>query len=470
MWTPTGWLRRAPINSVARNQSDTQGEAIGPPHAIAAQRGRSGPPHARSHRAASALGVATLLGLVGCGSGASEIGILINLANSPARINRIGVTTSLDGKPGTVDQSEFPATGLSRFAVTVPGAASGNLNIDLKIYDVDRCTQGTAQVMASLPAARGTQVTANITQQSPRRCEPLLPCADRTLCTIQKTQNNKLWSIWAIAHNDVWAVGESATVLHWDGTTWALKSDGIPAGVSLSSVWASGPSDVWAVGGSSTATAGYIYRFDGSSWKQTHSGPRYINWVHGADKDTLFAVGTVSVTPSLPGVFLRWNSSTSAWDTISGTPSRDLFGVWVQSATEVWVAGGVGTLLRYNGMSLNPITIGATNDLQTVHGYVTSGGQTIVYAAGKTGIVVRYDGSPRITNVGSMTHNSVLATPEAVYVVSGSGTVYKSPGITDVFTPFTTGTETLLGVSLASNGIAWIVGTNGFTGYLDTRP
>lgn len=418
----------------------------------------------------STLSLGGLLSLGGCGSGSSEIGILINLSNTPMRTNRIGVTTSLDGKPGTMDKTEIPATGLTRFGVTVPSALSGNLKIDVKVYDVDHCTQGAAAVMASLPAARGTQVTADITAQMPRRCEPLLPCADRTLCTINKPQTNKLWSVWAISHSDIWAVGENSTVLHWDGTSWAPKADAVPPGVSFSGVWASGPSDVWAVGGNSSATTGYIYRFDGTTWKQTHSGPRYINWIHGSGKDEVYAVGTVSVTPSLPGAFLHWNSATSTWDTINGTPSRDLFGVWAGSATEVWVAGGVGTLFRYTGSVISPITVGATNDLQSVHGYVTSTGQTIVYAAGKAGIVVRYDGSPRITTAGTMTHNSVLATPEAVYLVSGGGTVYKSPGVTDVFTTFNAGSDTLLGIQQAPNGIAWVVGFNGFMGYLDTRP
>ena len=418
----------------------------------------------------ASLFVGGLLGLAGCGSGSSELGILINLANTPMRINRIAVTTTLDGKPGMMDQAEIPATGLTRFGVTVPSTASGTLNVDLKIYDVDRCTQGRAQVMASLPAARGTQVTATIAQQSPRQCEPLLPCADRTLCTQTKAQTNRLWSVWAIAHTDVWAVGDSSTALHWDGSAWSLKNDGIPAGISLSGVWASGPNDVWAGGANPNLSTGHIYRYDGTTWKQSHSGPRYINWIHGTSKDDIFAVGTTNAAGTVPGEFRRWNSATSTWDSLNSGVNRDLFAVFAFSPTDVWIAGGVGTLLRYNGTSVNPITVGATNDLQSVHGYVTSSGQTIVYAVGKAGIVVRYDGSPRVTTIGAMANNAVLATPEAVHVLSGGGTIYKSPGITDIFTAFTAGSDILYGAHQAGNGIAWIVGNTGFTGYLDTRP
>jgi hypothetical protein len=268
----------------------------------------------------------------------------------------------------------------------------------------------------------------------------------------------------------VWAVGDSSTALHWDGINWTLRVDGIPAGIDLSSVWASGPSDVWAAGGNKTVTAGYIYRYDGTRWVQTHSGPRYLNWIHGTSKNDIFAVGTTNAAGTVPGEFRRWNSATSTWDSLNSGVNRDLFAVFAFSPTDVWIAGGVGTLLRYNGTSVNPITVGATNDLQSVHGYVTSSGQTIVYAVGKAGIVVRYDGSPRVTTIGAMANNAVLATPEAVHVLSGGGTIYKSPGITDIFTAFTAGSDILYGAHQAGNGIAWIVGNTGFTGYLDTRP
>lgn len=417
-----------------------------------------------------ALFLGGLLGLSGCGSGSSDVGILINLANTPSRINKIAVKATLDGKPGMMDQADIAATGQTRLGVTVPATATGSLNIDLTIYDVDRCTQGKATVMTTLPTTRGAQLTASITQQVPRQCDPLLPCADRTLCTHSKTQTNRLWSIWAIAQNDVWAVGDSSTALHWDGLSWTLKADGLPAGIRLNGVWASGPNDVWAAGSSATLSMGYIYRYDGSRWTQTHSGPRFVNWIHGTSQNDIFAVGTTNATATVPGDFRRWNSATSTWDAILATPTRDLFGVFALSPTDVWIAGSLGTLLRYNGTSINPVTVGATNDLQAVHAYVTSSGQTIAYAVGLSGIVVRYDGAARVTTAGTMPLNGVLATPEAVYATSGGGTVFKSPGITDVFTAFNNGTDTLYGIQQAPNGIAWIAGDRGYTGYIDTRP
>ncbi|HNN96806.1 MAG TPA: hypothetical protein PKI03_31265 [Pseudomonadota bacterium] len=418
------------------------------------------------------VGLGAALLTASCGSGSTETGILINLANVPNRTSRIAVKTTLDGKPGTPDTSEFPASGLTRFGVTVPATSTGALNIDLTIYDADRCIQGNTTVMASLPAARGTQVTASISAQSPRKCEPLLPCADRTLCTQTKTQANRLWSAWALSNTDVWAVGDSSTVLHWDGKTWTPNNTGIPAGIALSGVWASAPDDVWAVGGNAAVTAGYIYHFDGTRWTQNYTGSRYLNWIHGTSKADIFVVGVSNSGATLPGDFRRYNPSTNTWDFISSGVNKDFFAVWANTPTDVWVAGGVGTFLRYNGTSVLSIPIGATNDLHAVHGYVTQSGQTIVYASGLGGIVLRYDGTstPRLNTAGTQLLNSVLATPEAVYVASSLGTVYKSEGVTDIFTSFSSGSDTLYAISLAPNGIGWIVGGGGFLGYIDTRP
>ena len=419
--------------------------------------------------AGGALLATSLCSLAGCG-GSSEIGLLINLSNLPSRTSRISVKGALDGKPAISDMGEIAGSGLTRFGISVPANASGSLSVDVTVYDADHCIQGNTSVMTALPVARGTALTASIGAQSPRKCEPLLPCADRTLCTQTKTQGNTVWSVWALSSTDVWAVGDASTVLHWDGKTWTPNNTGIPGGISLNGVWASASDDVWAVGGNTAVTAGYIFHFDGIRWNQSYTGTRVLNGIYGTSKNDIFVVGTTNAGATLPGDFRRYNATTNGWDFITSPVLRDLFAIWANSPTDVWVAGGVGTLLRYNGTSVVSIPIGATYNLQAVTGYVTQTGQTVVYAAGLGGLVVRYDGTPHLSSIGTMTLNAVLATPEAVYVATSTGAIYKSDGVTDIFSSFRSGTDTLYGLSLAPSGIGWVVGGGGFLGYIDTRP
>jgi hypothetical protein len=59
-----------------------------------------------------------------------------------------------------------------------------------------------------------------------------------------------LRAVWGTSSADVWAVGDDATVLHYDGTSWTRAH---VAGLgarhpNLYAVWASAPGHVW-IGG-----------------------------------------------------------------------------------------------------------------------------------------------------------------------------------------------------------------------------
>src|SRR5919106_1772367 len=97
---------------------------------------------------------------------------------------------------------------------------------------------------------------------------------------------NALYGIWGSSASDIWAVGASGTILHWNGSAWSSVTSGTKAG--LNAVWGSGPSDVWTVG----------------------SG----------------------------GIILHWNGS--AWSSEPSGTTDGLRGVWGSSATEVWAVGG----------------------------------------------------------------------------------------------------------------------------------
>src|SRR5438445_3430450 len=77
-------------------------------------------------------------------------------------------------------------------------------------------------------------------------------------------QGNHLHSAWGSASNDVWAVGEGGTILHWDGTAWSASASG--TGNLLYSVWGSASNDVWGVD-----DRGTILHWDGTAWSVSSS-------------------------------------------------------------------------------------------------------------------------------------------------------------------------------------------------------
>ena len=72
-------------------------------------------------------------------------------------------------------------------------------------------------------------------------------------------------SIWGSSGNDVFAVGEGGTILHYNGSAWSPMASGTTE--NLKGIWGSSGSDVFAVGAN-----GVILHYNGSAWSPMTSG------------------------------------------------------------------------------------------------------------------------------------------------------------------------------------------------------
>src|SRR2546422_11724983 len=80
-------------------------------------------------------------------------------------------------------------------------------------------------------------------------------------------QGNHLRSAWGSASNDVWAVGDRGTILHWDGGEWSASASGTEN--YLYSVWGSASNDVWVVD-----ERGTILHWDSTGWSASATETR----------------------------------------------------------------------------------------------------------------------------------------------------------------------------------------------------
>lgn len=124
--------------------------------------------------------------------------------------------------------------------------------------------------------------------------------------------------------------------------TWT--SEQLPG--TWSGIWAGSPSDIFAVGSSGT-----IRHFNGSSWDVQNGGTTndlYVVW--GDAPTNVFAAGS-------GGTILRYDGAT--WSPMAGAPSDNFFGVWASSPSDVFVVGLTG-LWHYAGSTWsNEISPGA---------------------------------------------------------------------------------------------------------------
>jgi hypothetical protein len=75
-------------------------------------------------------------------------------------------------------------------------------------------------------------------------------CSPSLWTSVPSGTTANLAGIWGSGPNDVWAVGGSGTILHWNGSAWSSVSSCITN--NLNGVWGSGANDAWAVGYSGT--------------------------------------------------------------------------------------------------------------------------------------------------------------------------------------------------------------------------
>lgn len=198
------------------------------------------------------------------------------------------------------------------------------------------------------------QVTANFTLSGgpgPGPTTPPAACAETNWCWSNPLpQGNLLRRVWGTSATNLWAVGDSGTILRYDGKVWAPIASGTTA--NLNYVWGVSDSDVWATG-----DAGTLLHWDGTKWSQLTLPSGFIQNLYGiwgnAANDVWFVHDSATATRSL----LRWNGTQLSAPTNS--PATNLRPLYGASANEVFTGGSSG--YRYDGS--NWVSSGSFNSL-----------------------------------------------------------------------------------------------------------
>jgi len=153
-----------------------------------------------------------------------------------------------------------------------------------------------------------------------------------------------LYDIWGSSKNDVFAVGgNNGEILHYDGVKWTLMRKAL-VDQQLYGIWGYSPQDVFAVG-----SGGVILHYDGETWSEMDSGTVFtLNDIWGTTPDNIFAVGNA-------GTILHYNGE--MWSAASNV-GRNLYGVWGSSNQDVYAVGdgpyvnpASGSIFYYDGKS-----------------------------------------------------------------------------------------------------------------------
>ncbi|MFT5430721.1 MAG: hypothetical protein ACI9OJ_001397 [Myxococcota bacterium] len=187
--------------------------------------------------------------------------------------------------------------------------------------------------------------------------------------------NVDLYGIWGSAPDDIWAVGADGTTARFNGSSWTADKI-VGANADLRAVWGSDPNNVWAVGASWSGT----WHFDGTQWTKTTAPGGDMRDIHGSSATNVIMVGRY-------GSIRHWDGTN--WTTAIAPGSPDLYSVHVVSTTEAYAVGEAGVVLLWDGTVWTPMDTPTKKNLRAVW----ANGPIDVYAVGDASTLLHYDGN-----------------------------------------------------------------------------
>lgn len=353
-------------------------------------------------------------GLAGCGSAEPDnYALLVNVDGLPTDAAKLIVEAQLDGKPSSTQPLEV-MTKLTRFGVRLPKTTQGTLTLSIDVRDAQNCKLGNASLMQSLSGGYRDELRATVSPLAMKDCGAPPACAPGVLCwSSPKPQGNGVKSIWSVAQNDAWAVGDVGLVLHYDGSSWKKVSLGLTE--TLYGIWGTSATNLWIVG-----EKGKILHYDGTTWTPDPSGTTQdLSAVFGFNADDVWTVGK-------SGTALRRIKGSVGWIPSTTSTTNWLYGLWARAANEVYAVGEGGFIVKFDGSGWSRMT-----NMNTQHLLSVWGSGTKTYAVGFGGTILELVGTTWST-VASGTGNALLSifSPSVgrFVAVGEAGTVLRSSG------------------------------------------
>ena len=223
-----------------------------------------------------------------------------------------------------------------------------------------------------------------------------------------------LMSVWAAAADDVFVVGLTGKIAHYDGSSWSSMVSGTTN--NLFGVWGLNGHNVFAVG-----DGGLILRYNGVTWtSMTSPTTNELYGIFGTSSTAVMAVGASGTTLAYGG---------GTWGTLGSGTTEDLRGIWGTSPSNMYAIGDSGTIIWWNGAVWSaPVASGTTEDLRGIWGFGTSS----IFVVGQNGTIRYYNGTSWTTSASGVSSalESVWGSSFTdVFAVGMCGTVLHFDGV-----------------------------------------
>ncbi len=168
------------------------------------------------------------------------------------------------------------------------------------------------------------------------------------------TSPHALHTAWGTSSSDMYFVGDSGTILHFDGTNWTKMNSGTTT--DIHSIWGTGDNNIWACGTDDpNTTITVLLHYNGNSWSvdaetdmpTSQSGGFESVWT--CDSTTTHQVAWTS------GTTIYHKTDNGPWVRDTESLTLDLSGFFVTGSApnNVFAAGTRGDIIHWNGLTWN---------------------------------------------------------------------------------------------------------------------
>jgi len=257
-----------------------------------------------------------------------------------------------------------------------------------------------------------------------------------------------LYDIDGVAETDVWSVGRSGTIVHYDGTSWSTVIS--PTVKDLRGIDQLATDSAYAVG-----VSGTFLRWGGTAWSELTPSPTSQDmYAVSMLTDSLgYAVGT-------SGEMAKWNGG--SWINDAVVTTQNLRGVYLYSSTLGFAVGDNGVILQWNGSSWSVIPSSPTSaQLNAVH--IIAANQAV--AVGNGGVIIKWNGtswsldtsSPVVANLNAVEFRSATE----AWAGGDFGTILSWDNKNDWQSFTSPTTRTRYGITVLAPTDGWMCGQNG---------
>jgi hypothetical protein len=249
---------------------------------------------------------------------------------------------------------------------------------------------------------------------------------------------NNLFDLDVISGTDIWAVGASGNISHYDGASWSQFAN--TGSSNINGIDMVTAADGWAVGDSSK-----FYRYNGAAWSEfADLGSTAVNDLEMLSSASGWAVGNSAK-------FYRYNGA--AWSEFVDLGAPNINSIDMISATDGWAAGNSGKIYRYNGVAWSEFVDKAGETFNALTMVSAADG----WVVGNTGHIYRWNGtswdsvsSPITDNL----NNIFMITASDGWIVGDSGKILHWNG--------SVWNETIDIGATALNAVAFVNAANGW--------